>query len=506
MAKLNCPVPDCPAVALGRQTHVNKHLRTAHQVPLEQGTGGNIPLLRETQQKQFSSWLSKNGYANLNLFSGSTTKTPEQGVQDDDLDNDDEIDIALIAQKPSAPVAGRKRPSHPNQPASNGRSALKSTSASTIPAQTTVSKTTLKEQVHARAGSDDNDEAEPDMSSATKKRRTDGGHEDSGDHEIPESILEVAQDRPDAFLVAETLGASHEHPMVQQALWTDRNLMHSRDMLQSLKFVAERDPHLADFRVFKAMVEEELYKSISIAGNAFAAQNAEMGIAANNLEAMEQRIRDLHEQMTPLEHRYEQRTEQSQAALVTLDQLREQIKALESRWMKLDAQISASQTSIQAPTPRESIGSQQAIPHQHAAPRSTIQTQAEGQPAAGEVERQTTMPGTDMPEPMPTEKVSRAQVKQPRELQTQVPAIVNLSELPPEERVRQMNDELNSDEPKESFFDYAMRVVGSLAYRPRISPDSALNQPWDVEQQWESPSMFERYGEEPMFDDPVIFD
>ena len=59
---LTCPVPDCNESNFGRQTDVNAHLRTSHDVPLEYQRGGNVGEQRRTQQRQFTEWLQENGY------------------------------------------------------------------------------------------------------------------------------------------------------------------------------------------------------------------------------------------------------------------------------------------------------------------------------------------------------------------------------------------------------------------------------------------------------------
>ena len=90
MGKLDCPIPGCSKVGLSRQVYVNKHLRNDHNVGLENGVGGNMNLLRKTQQEQFSRWLEANGYANIDLFSGAPIEPQGDGAHRDDNDDDEE--------------------------------------------------------------------------------------------------------------------------------------------------------------------------------------------------------------------------------------------------------------------------------------------------------------------------------------------------------------------------------------------------------------------------------
>jgi cobalamin biosynthesis protein CobT len=90
MSKLECPILDCSGVGFSRQVYVNKHLRDDHNVDLKNGVGGNMKLLRKTQQEQFSRWLETKGYDNVDLFSGAPIEPQGNGAQHDDDDDDDD--------------------------------------------------------------------------------------------------------------------------------------------------------------------------------------------------------------------------------------------------------------------------------------------------------------------------------------------------------------------------------------------------------------------------------
>lgn len=55
-----CPVPGCD-VQRSRLTHINKHLKDDHGVPLEKGQAGNLEALRERQDEQFRLWCEEQG-------------------------------------------------------------------------------------------------------------------------------------------------------------------------------------------------------------------------------------------------------------------------------------------------------------------------------------------------------------------------------------------------------------------------------------------------------------
>ena len=493
--KLDCPLPDCLGVGFSRQTHVNKHLRKTHQVDLEKGKADNLELGRQNQQKQFSSWLKRNGYADMSLFTGASIDAPAAGVEHDEDDHgeedfeDDDVVVAPRSRKPPLPLGGRKKFSPPSRSAFKAPSAPKSTPKAISRAQKTFLRSKLDEQGPNDIDSDS--EAEPQLGPAAKKRRIDGeennrqDEEHDGEEEIPKIIFDIAQDQPDVFLAIEVLGASHKHPMVQQALWSDRNLMYSRDALRCLSYVAKRHPHLTNFAVFKAVVEKDLYDSNSDIRNAFVAKSAEMRNAGSTIEAMHQRIGDLQGQVTQLEQLYHQRMEQSREVLVARYQLHDQIKTLEARKTMLHAQVPAFQAQMQAPALRESIGSQQAMSNQLTVPHHATQTTAVGRRvvgfAADEEEYQSMAAADGVGEPIHTENMSRMPADQ---IQARAPAPVGFSESR-EEILRWMDEELNSDAPRESFSEFAMRI----------------NRQFDAEHRWESPSMFGRYGDELMFDE-----
>ena len=75
-----CPICD---VTKDRQTHINAHLRSFHQVPLEKGNAGNIKALQGRQQQQFSDWLRRNKLTDRSLFGG-------RGVQEENEDDGEE--------------------------------------------------------------------------------------------------------------------------------------------------------------------------------------------------------------------------------------------------------------------------------------------------------------------------------------------------------------------------------------------------------------------------------
>lgn len=65
MNRRRCPLPDCTTPIpekTPRATHVIKHPREVHNVPLEPGHGGNLTTQRANHGWQFRAWLIQNEY------------------------------------------------------------------------------------------------------------------------------------------------------------------------------------------------------------------------------------------------------------------------------------------------------------------------------------------------------------------------------------------------------------------------------------------------------------
>ena len=452
MAKGECPVPGCAIPSRVRQVYVNTHLREYHGIAIDAGKAGNLKLLRENQQKTFSSWLKTNGYENTDLFSGQPIRSTAAEEDEDpasaeeDFDNDDEIVVAPRSQRAPAPLlpkkgqkardnglaapaplSRRKRQNISGQPASNTSQGPKLASRLRTRAQTALSGTELAEQADPDAADSDDEgesQAEPKMGPPAKKRRI----------EVEEENVFVGQDR--ARIRDAAIQASGMYPGQEEA-----------------------------------------------------------------------RIAEIRRQLPLLEQQYEQGRELAQRALVARHQLQDQVKALQSqvkalefRKMMLDAQIPGTETHNFGSAPRGPTGLHQAPPagQLRAAIPNDPQSQAERRGAitdlsAGEPQRQFMAPGAGTIQARPAENVKRAQVEQLERQLLQAPPTFRPYQSH-EERSRQIDQELIIRLP-----DRAENEVGAV--------DEAS---FDPLEQWQSPQMFpqvaqygDEMGDKDMFHEPM---
>jgi hypothetical protein len=314
----------------------------------------------------------------------------------------------------------------------------------------------------------------------------------------------------------EILAQYHKHPMVQEALWRDRNLLYDPNKLTVLRNVAESYPNVTDFPTFKAMVDQELFDSGEDNVNVFVArdQDGTHGAAAQtsgiNLAQAEARMAEVRRQLPLLEQQYEQGREQAQRALVARHQLQEQIKelqdqikALESRKMMLHADIAGTQRHNLGLAPRGPTGLHQAqtTSQQHVAIPTDDQSQAAGLAAiidlsAGEQQRQSMALGAGMLEARPTENVRRGQVEQVERQQPRAPAAVDDLRFR-EERTRQMDEEL----------------INRIQDRAEDEADAVDDTAFNPLKQWQSPNVFPQVaqygddkGDNDMFNEPMVLD
>ena len=238
---------------------MNKHLRNHHGINIDPGKAGNLELLGKKQQETFSRWLKENGYEDAELNPRSLYKWRRAGSSDQDDDIEDTIVVATAPLMKSAPLQTKRR-STAGSTASATPPPLTRRKRPITPAQTSPAR---KAGLGA-ADSDDEDISEPQPETRPKAKKQKivgeaGEDDDIMNDAVPKILLDVAADRPDVLPAMEILGQYHNHPMVHEALWRDRNLLYHHKKLISVRSVAEANPGETDFHTFKARVEQMMH-------------------------------------------------------------------------------------------------------------------------------------------------------------------------------------------------------------------------------------------------------
>ena len=365
MAKLDCPVPDC-SETFPRPYYMHKHLRNHHGINVDPGKAGNLKLLGKKQQETFSRWLKENGYEAAELNPRSLYKWQRAESGDEVDDDDDNIVVAPAPRSKQAPVQPKRR-STAGSTASATPPPLPRRKRPIAPAQASSAR---KAGLGA-ADSDDENISEPQLEirPEAKTRKIVGEEsedDDIMDDAVPRILLDVAIDKPDVLAAMEILGPYHNHLMVHEALWRDRDLLYHHNKLVSVRNVAEANPDETDFHTFKARVEQMMHLDGADNDNVLVATNhAGARVAAMSREYIEQEVNGL------IDERREQLFGDVAATGDELrgqvNQLQDEIRALEMRKMMLAAEVPAIQTPFQGLPALRPMDTQHPINHEQRA-------------------------------------------------------------------------------------------------------------------------------------------